>query len=85
MKTKILTLTVLFTILCSSYCLAEAQFKERFIAVSNTNENNIAEVNYYLQRGGTVVQMQPIARSGESAYCYVVVRYPADVPDYVKK
>lgn len=84
MKKKILALTVLFTMAFTGLCMAQEAMRERVMIFTNKHDEEIAEIDYYLQRGGIVKMMNPVQKNGDTVYCYVVIQYPVSVPDYVK-
>lgn len=57
---------------------------QRYIAVYKNRADDVAEINYYLERGGKVVMMSSTS-DNDAAHCYVVVEYPDGVPIYKKK
>lgn len=57
---------------------------QRYIAVYKNRADDVAEINYYLERGGKVVMMSSTS-DNDAAHCYVVVEYPDGIPIYKKK
>lgn len=88
MKKKITALTILAMLCVGTFgtvvSAAEA-YKERLVIVSNKHDGDMNEANYYLTNGGTVTKMETINKGSEVVYCYIVIKYPATLPDFVKK
>lgn len=73
MKKFIIT-TLLALSVCST-ALAADLFTERFYAFSNRDK----EVNYYLERGGIVKDLQLCTRGEDGTFTCLVVKIPSDV------
>lgn len=88
MTKKIVTMAIVAMICCSAIAsvgFAADAYKERLVIVSNKHEGDMGEANYYLNNGGTVTNMATINKGSEVVYCYLIIRYPSTLPDYVKK
>ena len=87
MKKKLLTVFILTLIglaVLGSICSAEGATRQRLLIFTNKHDEEISEVDYYLKRGGKVLSMKPVQKNVGVVYCYIIVEYPADVPDYPK-
>lgn len=84
MKKRIIALTALLVLAISGMCYAQEPMRERILIMTNKHDDEIAEINYYLNNGGTVTHMQAVDKDPKVVYCYVIVRYPKSVPDYVR-
>lgn len=77
MKKIIFISLLLLTI--SNVTLASSQFIERFYAFSNRDTNAIAEVNYYLEKGGSVKNFQTLQRGEDGTFTTMVIQIPAEI------
>lgn len=72
---KIILLASILTII-SSTALASEQFIERFYAFSNRDSDSIAEVNYYLEKGGSIISFQTLQRGEDGTFTTMAIKIP---------
>ena len=70
---------IVFLVMALMMLTGSCMAAQRYIAVYKNRANDVAEVNYYLERGGKVVMMTSTSDM-KAAHCYVVVEYPDSVP-----
>ena len=58
--------------------------KERLYTFSNTENNVIAEINYYLDNGGTVKQLNTTEKSPTAIIITIILNIPDNIPVYSK-
>ena len=63
---------------CVGFC------KERLYSFSNTENNIISEINYYLDNGATVKQLNTTEKSPTAIIITVVLNIPDGIPPYSK-
>lgn len=81
---KSLLLTVFICFAASSAFAAAPGYYEKFYAFSTDNDGAVAEVNYYLERGASVKNMQTVARVGGSnaVISCLLLEIPKGIVDY---
>lgn len=76
----------LFTMLAAALLVVGtsgmAMAKERLFTFSNNNKGGVDEVNYYLDKGATVVFMDTAAKATDST---VIITVVLDIPNGVAK
>lgn len=83
--TKILLTTFALAIISSSALAAPAGFKDRLVFVGSSNVKDQAELNYYLENGGSLISFQMVARNNsENIACYAHVIYPENLRPWTK-
>lgn len=75
---KIFIITVLL-LTFANISFAENQYIERFYAFSNRDNDAIAEVNYYLEKGGSIKEFQTLRRGEDGTFTTMILLIPADI------
>ena len=82
MKKIIMSVLLLVLLLINCQCFAEEATRQRMFIFTNKHNEEIAEVDYYLERGGKILKLEVLQKNAGVVYCYIVLEHPINVPDY---